>query len=156
MSADTPPSIDGLAPPASESPVPESSPATPPPPLQKRMKFALLVLFGVPYICFVLWCFVLLSVLPSASGTYDYLITIGSLSCFLVAAILLGCAALAFSRILKPKNIAPITRIIGAARIIVIVVPGLILALITPFVIRGEPRLGVAIVEPTVPHHSLR
>jgi PKD repeat protein len=116
--------------------------------VRRRARATLAVVFGIPYGAFLLWCFFLLSVLPSASGQFDPLIPVGIATSAGGAIVLVFVAVLATRRILRRRELSAGVRMQSGLRVLAITIPGIALsAMVTPIII-GEPRLPLRIIEP--------
>ncbi len=119
------------------------------PEMRKRMKFILIVLLGVPYIIFFGWCLFLISVLPDPEGTFEYLISIGSMTGTVGAVALFLVAVFSFVRILRKRGtLEPVQLAMSAGRILLVVLPGIIIGVMTPFIISAEPKLWITVTSP--------
>ncbi len=102
---------------------------------------------GTCYAAYVLWCFFLLSVLPT-TGPLRSLVSLGVLSALAGAVVLLGVGLFAMQRIAK-ADVSSNTRTSGLVKTALIVVPGLLLSVVVPMAISRQPPLWIDIVEPT-------
>ncbi len=145
---------DPVPPPSSPSPMIDAvtasstAPAPIPPEVTPQGGKGILLLAGVPYAAFVLWCLFLLAVLPNPTGEAKSLVSIGILTTLggLLAFVAVGLLAL--------KRIsASATSIETRRRSLIIVgillLPGVLLGAVTPILIIREPSLRIDIVEPT-------
>ncbi|KKW40847.1 MAG: hypothetical protein UY90_C0070G0006 [Candidatus Peregrinibacteria bacterium GW2011_GWA2_54_9] len=112
------------------------------------MKVVAMMILLTPYIIYVLWCVFLMSVLPNPEGKYQELISIGTLSAMIFGAMLLLLGFVLAKRILKAQDVSQQARLIGAAKVIAILVPGLALSGIVVITIPQEPKLSMEITEP--------
>jgi len=115
---------------------------------QSSMKVVAMMILLTPYIIYVLWCVFLMSVLPNPEGKYQELISIGTLSAMIFGAMLLLLGFVLAKRILKAQDVSQQARLIGAAKVIAILVPGLALSGIVVITIPQEPKLSMEITEP--------
>ncbi len=111
-----------------------------------RMKRIIIMFVAIPYVLFVVWCFLLLSLLPNFEGNYAALIPIGMLSGFIGALVLLGMGAFVFFHILKSK-VYGTPKILSYLRL-GLFLPGIALGLFTAFAVGGEPALRMQVIEP--------
>ncbi len=142
--ADAPSTLDGVnAQPAAPKPArpPDVTPV-------KRIKRTILALWGIGYLVFFLWGFVLLALLPDPNGGMQGLKFAGVVSCAVAGFLLIIGAILAFLRINNPEIDIEVRRA-ALIRLGVGVVPGLIFALTVPFMITREPVLKLDITNPT-------
>ena len=118
--------------------------------IQSRLKFVLLLAFGLPYVLYIGWCVFLLSVLPDVQGTYESLIPLGKITGFAGALLLAVIAFFAGGRVLSKSEDLPRYRVImGLVRIGATVLPGIVLGVIMPFIIASEPNMWIRITEPS-------
>lgn len=137
--------MDGLSSPAPEPTAAKN--AAPEAIAVKKWKFLLLAIAGVFYFFFVVWCLFLLSMLPSAEDL-SVLILTGIVGC-IVGGLALGLLGVfGFLHIAQSKANAR-SRQFALIKLIAAVVPGLALAVTTPFIITGEPALSIDIVSPS-------
>ncbi|MCF7844898.1 MAG: PKD domain-containing protein [Kiritimatiellales bacterium] len=142
---DTPPSVDSLShKPAQANLAGENVP----PKLKNRMKTIIIILVGVPYLCFVAWALFLISVFPNRTGAFQNLLVPGIISSGAVAVIFVIVGLFVLKRIFR-KGIPVKFRIFGALRLVAFIAPGLILCALIPNLITREPSLGIAITDPT-------
>jgi len=142
--SDVPLSVDSLSSkPAQENLAGENVP----PKLKKRMKTIIIILAGVPYLCFVFWAIFLLTIFPNRTGAYQELLIPGVMSCGVVAVIFLLVGAVGVKRIAR-KGIPLKVRVFGALRLVVFLAPGLALCALVPSLITNEPPLGIDIIDP--------
>ncbi len=150
------PLLDGItAPPTptTVSPAPaQSVPVRIDPPvspeLRKRMRFALVTLVGAPYGVFLLWCLILITIFPNASGGFDAIIplaiTTGALGAFIAIAI----GAVAGIRIAAVPT-TPVIKVFSGIRLAAVVLPGVILGGWAALAASSEPSLPLRITAPT-------
>jgi len=147
--------IDGLAPlppePAKEKAAEPVADAKPDPQKDsvKRSKQLLLVLGGVAYAGFVMWCLMLTTLLPSPTGDLGELLLIGVASCLAAAAAFLGIGLVGFWRISAAKELPIEQRKWALIKVMAIVIPGVIASGATAYLIMREPALSIDIVSPT-------
>lgn len=115
------------------------------------MKMIVITILMTPYVAYVLWCVFLLSILPSPEGKYQELISVGTLSCLIFGAMLLLLGAGLIRRVLASQEISQQARILGAVKVIAVMLPGIVLSVIVPVTIPQEPRLSMAIIDPVTP-----
>src|SRR5262245_61686087 len=90
----TPPPMDGVSPPANAA-IPADPAVTPSasvaPPTQDvaRARRTLLIIGGGAYGAYILWCLLLISILPNATGAYQSFVSMGVLSCLAGAIVFL-------------------------------------------------------------------
>ena len=142
--ADAAPTIDGITktPGQKDAGVPDDRGKL----LVKRVKFALLLFVGGPYLAYLGWLLFLLASLPDPSGGMDALLLVGRSTAMI--GLLLLFLALAGFRILRATKLPLQQRILAAARALLIMSPGLILSGVVPGSIAQEPRMWVEIVSP--------
>ncbi len=155
----TPPPMDGLSAPAPDSPVPDTQApsvepmAGGPPPTGAapdavvRAKRTLVVFGGAAYAAYVLWCMLLLAVLPTATGEWRGLASVGLLTCLAAAMVLLGIGAISLKRIAQSKLSIQLRRQ-SLIKVVAVVAPALLLSAVTPFLITREPSLALTITSP--------
>ena len=126
------------------------APASVSPELTKRMKFIIIVLFGVPYGIFIVWCLFLLMVLPDPTGAYNAFIPIGSLTSVIGIGVLGLIGLFGVSRIIiKREKVLPVQLAIGAGKVLAAIAPGIVLGIAVPMLITAEPKLSIQVTEPT-------
>lgn len=169
MDDQNPPSVDGISPQTPSEPdaqqlaasEPVAAPPPPPPPLdptdqltpeqRKRARTMLAVVFGVPYALFLLWCLILMSILPSASGEFDSLIYPGVMSAAVGVIALLIVGGFALNRTFQRKGVTSAQRYLSLARIVGVLTPGILLGGLIPLMITAEPPLGMQVTDPIDP-----
>lgn len=132
-----PKSVDGIA---SEEAAPTGA--------SNNMKLIVILIVLTPYVLYVLWCVFLLTVLPSPKGEYQELIPIGVMSCIIFGSMLALLGAALVKRVLASREITEQARIIGAAKVGIIILPGVLLSAFVPIMIPQEPKLSIALLEP--------
>lgn len=128
---------------------PPVSPAAPiPPSALSRAKRLLLIVGGTVYGLYALWSIVLMAILPSPTGGLRELVTIGLLvslaggvGCITVGVVLL--------KRIAGADVSVVTRRRSLIKLIIVLLPGLGLSIITPFMIMREPPFVIAIESPT-------
>jgi len=111
------------------------------------LKAGLLVGLAIPYSIYALWCFFLLSSFPS-QGSSSTIITIGVVSTIVGALVLIGVGTFGFMRVSTSKALSN-TKMMALIKLGAFIFPGLILSVVTPFVISAEPTFSITIVSPT-------
>lgn len=134
--------MDGITPP------PPPAPPGLPPEQVRSTKKRLLTVAGVAYGLFLLWLLVLLSLLPSPTGSFEGLPLAGSLSAMAGAAILVLIATFLFLRIAR-ADVSIAVRRVSTIKLAIVFAPGILLGLATPFLITREPALAIDITYPT-------
>jgi PKD repeat protein len=140
MPSPQPAPLDGVQ--ASNNLAPQQVPAA-----LVTTKKIIAALFGMLMVLYVLWCVVLLSLLPDQSGKVTTLAHIGLLSVPLSAALILALGLFLLRRIALSTS-SPGTKRLGIVKIAVVVLPVLILAVFTSVLIIQEPRLSIDVVDP--------
>jgi len=135
----TPSSVDGISPEEGEKKAPNN------------MKFIAISIILTPYIAYILWCVFLLSVLPNPQGKYQEFISIGLLGSIIFGVMLLLLGAVFIKRVLGAREISEQARILGAIKILAVLLPGLALSGFVAISIPKEPRLFMEITEPVSP-----
>ncbi len=141
------PTVDGVSPPlpskdGSATAASDSRGAV------QRLKSVLLFMIGVPYVVYIGWSVFLLVVLPDPTGEFDPLIPIAKLVAFGASGFLLFFGGLVFLLAARAKDLPPKQRTVGIVRGCIVVLPGLILSAVVPFLITQEPRLTLEITKP--------
>jgi len=114
-----------------------------------RSTLKLLIFAGIGlYIAYVIFCFVLMAILPSPTGELRWLVGVGSIVCLVFGLLFFGAGALGFMRI-KSADVEIEIRQQALIKIGAAVAPGLLLSIITPIMIAREPRLSIDITFPT-------
>ncbi|MDO8648355.1 MAG: PKD domain-containing protein [Candidatus Peregrinibacteria bacterium] len=103
------------------------------------------LLYGV----YVLWCFVLIALLPSTTGGLRLLTMVGLLSVIGGGAALLLAGLLAVQRISRATEIPVSVRQKSLIRVSIFLLPGVLLSGIVAFMITREPGYSIDIVRPT-------
>jgi len=112
----------------------------------KTWKFLLSGFTAFIYMLFIAWCGLLLLTLPSQEDLAT-LVMIGVASCILAALIMIAVGTLVFLHISKYKATGRAKQI-ALIKLIVVLVPGLALAALTPFMITREPQLSIDVITP--------
>ena len=112
-----------------------------------RAKRGLLLLGGAVYAAYVLWCMLLLSLLPTATGEWQGLASFGLMSCLGSAILFLAIGAISLQRIAQSKLSIQLRRQ-SLIKVVAVIVPGLMLSVVTPFLITREPALALTITSP--------
>jgi hypothetical protein len=123
----------------------------PSPELQKKANSVkkLLVTLGIGiYVIYGLWCAVLMAMLPSANPGSASLVQLGVMSALIGGVSFLVFIGVAFLRISK-ADVAIITRKKSLVRAAIIAVPGLLLSVVVPLKISGQPPLSIDIISPS-------
>lgn len=110
------------------------------------MKRQVLISGGAAVGMYALWCFTLMSILPS-NGSAQALVMPGVLSAILGGLVFLAIGAVGFLRI-KDVKATPKQRQMAVIRLAVVVIPGLVLSVLMPVAISREPGLTLAITKP--------
>ncbi len=140
----TPSVVDGVTPPSA---LPAGKKNVPVSPLQ-IMKRRLMLIGGACYAVYVLWCFLLLALLPAVG--LETLVPFGVLSSLLGGIAFVALGFIGFLRAAQPTLAKPL-RIRGLIVTAGIVIPGLILSIIVPFIIMKSPPLLLTIIRPVNP-----
>jgi PKD repeat protein len=149
------PSVDGVVPASQPQEVP---PATAPvasadvseTPAEKasvkRWKASMVIVTVFLYIAYVMWCGILLAILPSEQDLSS-LVMAGVASCLAGALVFLGIALFMFFHIAQSKA-APRSKYIALIKLALIAIPGIALSIFTAFMIMREPMLSIDITSP--------
>lgn len=150
MESDPTPSVDGITPVQKQSAPAETGNAgkSAVDEKSKRLMFLIVLGAGIPYGLYVLWSLFLLAVLPDASGAMDSLIPAGKLVALLMGGVLVAIAGFGVMRIAGKSDAPQSVRIMGMVRVAAFVLPGLILSVMVPLIIAGEPNLPMRVVDP--------
>lgn len=146
------PPVDGIT--ASEGQTPDQPTAESTPKKKaddgalSRARFAIIIMIGMPYTLYLGWCFFLLTVLPDPQGTWEILIPYARLLSMIVSVVLLLGGLFAFVRIGKSHAASDKVRYGGFARMLLVVLPGLIMSGFVPYWISKEPPLSLRITNP--------
>ncbi len=134
--------VDGIAPPASmAAPVPDAAAV-------RRWKTLFTGIIGISFVSFILWCGILLLLLPSTSPGAPTLVRIGLLTLLIGAGVIILVSLLSLLHIAR----APATgrgRTVALVKLGALAVPALLLSGATAFFIVQEPPLPVDIVTPS-------
>lgn len=149
--ADTPVSVDGLTTQPSEPVTPPAAPSPAPADMSdaaKKLEKMLLIGTGGAYALYILWAFILMSMLPSANEAMRSLVLIGLLTMALGGFVFLILGAVLLLRIAQSHAVGN-TRQNALIRLVIFVIPGLLLSALTAFMISGEPSISIDITQPT-------
>lgn len=113
-----------------------------------RARFAIITLFGLPYVLYFAWSFFLVAVLPDASGTWEPLIPFAKLIAMIVGGGLTLVSLFAVLRIGKAADTSDEVRYMSFVRIGIVVLPPLLLSLFVPYRITQEPPLPLNVISP--------
>lgn len=142
------PQVDSLAPaPAMpvKKPVPAGQPSAD---AVKRSKSLLMMLFGVPYLLFMLWAAALMAILPNPDGELKELVAIGSTSGLVAGAAFVVIGMVALQRI-SGSSLSVSQRQRSLIKVVAILIPGIVMAAALPIAINREPTLYIEIIKPT-------
>lgn len=145
-------SLDGLTP-SSEPQPPAAAPSGQPqkPPKQelavKQWKALLPLLGGSAYVGFLLWCGVLIAILPDATGALQPLVPFALITAGAGALMFLAVAALGLMRISAAQSAIEVRKR-SLIRLTVIVVPGLLMSAVLPIFVLREPGIAMDIESP--------
>lgn len=128
---------------------PAKTPASEPPPapVLARAKRLLLTVGSVFYGAYLLWLLALLVLLPSPTGGFRELLAIGQISALAGAAALILGGIFALTRIAK-ADVSIVRRRWSLLKVILVILPGIVLSGVTPFLISREPTLAIDITHP--------
>jgi hypothetical protein len=148
--ADSPLSVDGVTTP--DTPTPPTPPRLIPeqPKLSadvRRWEKLLLAGASVLYVLYILWAFILISILPSPSAALHSLVLIGMGSAALAALIFLAVGGLLLMHIAE-SHVDQNARKRGLIRLVIFVIPGLLISALMPYMISREPGISVDITDP--------
>lgn len=149
--ADTPVSVDGLTTQPSEPVTPPPAPSPAPADMSdaaKKLEKMLLIGTGGAYALYILWAFILMSMLPSANEAMRSLVLIGLLTMAVGGFVFLILGAVLLLRIAQSHAVGN-TRQNALIRLVIFVIPGLLLSALTAFIISGEPSISIDITQPT-------
>lgn len=143
--------VDGISPASNEGAAPNAP--------QKKQdatgaassaRFALVTLIGIPYALYLFWSIFLVTVLPDASGKWEFLISYERLIAMFggLAFLLLGFFAV--MRIGKASGATDTIRYGGFIRIALFILPGIGMSGFTPYWISQEPNLPLVISSPSL------
>lgn len=144
---DSPITVDGL----SQAPtpkIPSPKPAASDVAAVRRWERILLGILGAFYILYILWAFVLMSLLPTSNLTLAPLVPIGVASAALAGILLVAVGFLLFLRIGQSRTPAS-TRERSAIKLAIVITPGLLISAALAFMITRQPALTVDITSPT-------
>ncbi len=148
--AENPVSVDGLTTSASAAPTPPPAPAPSAEPLSDAVRSwekKLLIGASAAYLLYIIWAFVLLSLLPSQNQSLAPMVLVGMLSMAIGGFVFLAAGAGLLLRVAKSTATSAI-RQKGLIRLVIFVIPGLLLSAGTAFMISREPSVGIAITQP--------
>lgn len=133
-------SVDAIA-------APDAGPTAINPASLRRGKKVVLLFSGIFYASFALWCAFLLIALPSPTGEWRSIQSIGTISSLAGVLAFVGAGLFALKRISSSKaSIA--TRRRSLLKTILVLLPGVLLGAATPILISREPSLPLDIIEP--------
>lgn len=149
MSPETPPQpqVDSLAPATPAPGAASPSPVTPPKAAIQKSKNMLILLFGLPYFAFMCWAAALMTILPDLDGKMKDLVAAGTTSGMIAGATFVGIGMIALQRI-SASNLLVNQRQKSLIKIVLILLPGVIMAGALPIAITREPTLYLDIVDP--------
>ncbi len=114
----------------------------------RNKKQMLVTMGGLVYGAYILWCFALMSMLPSTEPSLVFLAKTGVLSVAVGGGILLLLGIILLQRVSRPQ-LSVAARRRGLFRLLLTFVPGLLISGAVPFVILRQPSLPVDIADPT-------
>ncbi len=126
--------------------------ATPPKKEESAVRFTkrFVVIMGtILYSALMIWCFVLLAILPSPTGEMHTLVSLGILTSLCGAAVFVIVGLLLVQRIAK-ADVPIATRQRSLIKLILTLLPGIVVCVIVPFMILREPPLSIQ----TIPSDS--
>ena len=148
-------SVDGVAPPAPE-PVAKAAPAKKPPvkidPYMasvRRWKIIIPLFGGMIYFGYLLWCGVLMALLPDPTARLQPLVSTGVGSAVVGAVIIGSIGFIAIHRI-GSSQVNPVIRQRSLITVIAVLLPGVIASIAMPMLILREPVIAMDIIKPTV------
>jgi len=145
-----PASIDGIQPAASLSAAPTRAPVshdTEGSPAVKKWKRILLLFGSVFYVLYVLWCLILIMILPAPGDAMKMLVLVGAGSAVLAGLVFIGMSVVVLMHISQTKATTK-ARKFALIKLLAVVIPGLILSVVTPLMIMREPALFIEITNP--------
>lgn len=146
---DSQPTVDGVIAKQSAKPaVSQPTAAAPATSAVKKWKLVLIVLIAFVYLSYILWCLLLMSMLPSPEAGSGMLVMGGVASVVIALLVLIAIDTLVYLHISRSKA-APSTRQMALIKLIGISAPALIISILTPWLITREPSLSVDIIAPT-------
>lgn len=105
---------------------------------------------GIAYLAYIIWSVFLLSVLPRPDEGLQWLMVVGMLIAFLIGALLLLLGVIACRRIRGAKNVRQQARMKAFLKVGMGLGPGLLLSVITPFMISREYIFPIVVESPTL------
>lgn len=135
--------VDGISPPKPAAP--ETHDVQPQDVARSRR--LLLIAVGGVYGLYFLWSLILVVLLPDPTGGGQGLASIGVMGCVGFAALVLGVGVMGLQRVAR-ANLSEQQKRRGMIRLILLVVPGLLVSGIVPFLILREPPLIIDIIDP--------
>ena len=148
MPEDLPPNVDAITATPTKEVVESKKPKV------KKVAKLILVILGLPYVLFLLWCITLLAILPDRTGQLNFLIPIGQFSAGVGIGALLVVGALFASRLAQPK-VQSAQRTLAALKILVAIIPGIAFAAMVLLSIGKEPSLNITITDPVNPEELI-
>ncbi len=136
--------IDGIASPAPQPPDANGADEK----LVQRWKVLISGAMGVTYAAYILWCLVLMMLLPSTSPNAPLLVNVGLVSMLAGAAGFLLISLISLLHIGR-AHASPQSRNIALIKLGALMVPGLLLSGLTAYKIIGEPAYTIDILSPT-------
>ena len=125
--------------------VPPSSP--PKDPAILRWKRILLFVGGSAYIFYLLWCLILMMILPAPKGGMQGLAYVGLATSLIAIVVFAAIGATIAMHVLK-TTVSQANKKRAIILLPVVVAPGIIISLLTPFLITREPPITIDIVTP--------
>lgn len=150
-----PPSVDGVASAAPEVPAKPGTQAKKPAvkldpytSSVRRWKVIIPLLGGLVYAIYLLWCGILIALLPDPTARLQPLVTTGVGSA-VAGAVLLGAVGFIAIQRIGASQVSPAIRQRSLILVIVILLPGIIASIGMPMLILREPVLAMDITKPT-------
>lgn len=138
--------LDGVSPPAPETPTAAPAPAKAPPAV-KRWKGLIVVVLIVAYVLYGGWSVVLLALLPSNDPALRGLAPIGALVAACAGFAFLGLGGLMIQRI-SLSHADPRARIVALAKVVAAVLPALLISVAVPIITLRELPIVMQITSP--------
>lgn len=119
-------------------------------PEKMTARHLLLIGGGGLYLFYIVWSIFLMGFLPRPSGTMQWLVSLGMFIALLFGVLFLAIGALAYMRIRDADDIDEEVQKEALIKAGIGIGPGLLLSIITPFMIMREPVLPIAIESPVL------
>jgi PKD repeat protein len=118
---------------------------------RRLLRRLIVVTIAIPYIAYLLWSGYLLFVLPDVTGVHDRLIPLGTMVAIGVGVVLLAIGTFSFLRIGAAETVLLPRRRLAAIKVAAVVLPGILVSVCVPLLIRREPPITITVTSPERP-----